>query len=132
MELRTIPLRFRVWDRENKCFLTESNLTDLADFYRQICFVDHEHFEIFIGGNKRFVVSQDTGLKDRNGESIYVGDIIREESIRKGKYIYGVIQYMNGAVDCNNLILGASFPYRVAEKVGTIWQNPELLKGVKY
>lgn len=82
-------------------------------------------------------VGQFTGLKDKNGEWIYEGDILKWE---KDGLLY-VVRFWDGMFyasvkECNADILGG-FPlhalteheYGKCKILGNIYDNPELLKG---
>lgn len=111
MELQTMPLRFRVWDKMQKKFLLEGADLD-------------EYASLWAGagvGGEDEVISQDTGLKDKNGKSIYTGDIISDEN--------GV-----GIIEYESPILQVRYSYKFTSRVingeivGDIWQNSDLLE----
>lgn len=80
-----------------------------------------------------------TGLKDKNGKEIYVGDIVRAED--DGRYLVGPVEWNEDYAKCEVIysqITGNSFEfegddgYPVAnscEVIGNIHENPELLEG---
>lgn len=68
---------------------------------------------------KNLVVSDFTGLTDKNGKEIYEGDILDPH----GKVYFSV---ENGAWMVGELILSISASHR--EVIGNIHENPELLK----
>lgn len=156
IELQTMPLRFRAWDTQRKLFLhedcycmfsdgsIEANVRmRLSDGCDTVVAVDS------LDCPGRFVISQDTGLKDKGGKSIFFGDILKdveygEESVSSG---YGVVTmgqlsdsdgYQHGDYYCitiehkdedgifwSNSLLDT---HEYTEVVGNIWQNPELLE----
>ncbi len=142
-QLLTMPLRFRVWSQSGHSFMTiadayplvqmskeeasriDFSLQELSDLLEEITYYD---------GNDNYIVSQDTGLKDRNGKGIYTGDIVKvlgsfstpqvfvvSYSIERG---YARIYPFYPEAD-DDLIPGTN----EAEVIGKIWQNPELLEG---
>lgn len=126
MDFQTMPLRFRVWDKE-----TQELHTDL-DFW-QVAHLTHQKGEF----NGRFIVSQDTGLKDRNGDSIFTGDVIKLVDTGADGFTgdgdLGAVAFQDGElllVDEEGM-----YKYRLPFldpdalcKIGNIWENPELLE----
>lgn len=134
MQLQTMPLRFRVWDKEEKRFASDSEngiiVIGLAGYIagREI-----------LGGFDldRFSISQDTGLETEDGESIFTGDILSYE-YEDEKPIIGVVEYNVGGIVMfghHSRLDNQNFYYKelrnvadYSRKIGTIWQNPELLE----
>lgn len=123
---RTLPLRFRVWDSKNNEMYSGCNIEEAAKLLRYI-------------GKKNAIISQDTGLKDKNGRSIYSGDIIVDHSyiiecmykltgvVTESELVagYTVTPSVNGRELSSNIVLSKINNYGV---IGNIWQNPELLE----
>lgn len=140
-ELQTMPLRFRVWDKNQKQLVRWMGVDDfdlwiLADWMDTI--LVNEFYDDFI-------ISQDTGLKDKNGKSIFTGDIVEltekrdtgfgSKSITKtiAPVVFQDSQvkleinrpgYMGGAY----WVLLYMHQSEEIEVVGNIWQNKELLE----
>lgn len=127
---QTMPLRFRVWDKVGQQFLRQ-RLPDGIN-------IEYSIFELPLDidcldedEKKQFIISQDTGLKDKNGKSIYTGDIVKllawtdrkHEVVRYSTPCRGIVPCVKGCPDCCN-----PQPYEL-EVIGNIWQNPELLEG---
>lgn len=81
-------------------------------------------------------VGQYTGMLDKNGTKIFEGDII-DFSNRSDIDDYGVVVYDTDetefGIDYGSTYLGLGRQYhsRDIEIIGNIYDNPELLKGVK-
>lgn len=133
MRFQTMPLRFRVWDKALKCFIRYEDIYDSSYDQSKIELeiIDLAHYLYNVDEKpENVVISQDTGLKDKNGKSIYTGDILEW-----GKEI-GYVEIYKGQVVLN-IITSPSHIHLLYDnqedtKVsGHIWQNPELLEAEK-
>lgn len=137
-ELQTMPLRFRVWDKESKKFCIPSKA---SEGYELIYVNDGDYgYPIDLVGKMveklgdNAVISQDTGLKDKNGKSIFLFDIVKDKNGRLYEvlYAYGGVYVIH---DSPRVGLEEETLYRKiyheggVEIVGNIWQNSELLEG---
>ena len=121
--------KFRAWDKENQIMLDVS----LIDFKKRV--LVGEHFEFgetnFISFDK-IELMQSTGLFDRNGKEVFVGDIVKctrgchhEVYLEKeygGTFIGGMPAiYLKGIKE--------GYAWTEAEEfIGNIYENPELLE----
>ena len=122
-------IKFRAWDKELKIMLDVS----LIDFKKRV--VVGEHWEF---GETNFMsfddikLMQSTGLKDKNGKEVFIGDIIKctrgcphEVYLVKeygGTYIGGM-----PAIYLKGLRVGYAWTEH-EEILGNIYENPELLE----
>lgn len=126
-------LKFRVWDKEEKCYSTACFfLSGEGELY------------IFIGGvvhkanPERYIVEKCTGLRDKKGKLIFEGDIcllygIKQE-IRWKDGGFGYRDYPPCA-DTDGFIFSETLPFtnrmylrqilKEIEVIGTIHDNPE-------
>ena len=123
--------KFRAWDTTNKEMfkdtfaITESGQVVVVD--QSSVFVSPDY--VFVDN---LVIMQSTGLFDRNGKEVFVGDIIKctrgcphEVYIEKeyaGTFIGGMpAVYLKG--------LSVGYAWTGAEEIiGNIYENPELLE----
>ena len=121
--------KYRAWDKELQTMLDVS----LIDFKKGV--LVGEHWEFGETESIKFndiVVMQSTGLKDKNGQEVFVGDIIKctrgcphEVYIEKeyaGTFIGGMPAiYLKG--------IREGYAWTGSEEIiGNIYENPELLE----
>ena len=120
-------IKFRVWDKKTERFQSGFHLTSDGKIIFA-CLVDNEDY----------ILSQFTGLKDKNGKEIFVGDVIKikcNEDIIIGDVFYNQSRccYMinhpagyNGSFGLHALTIEICDEFNI---IGNIFQNPELLGG---
>lgn len=117
-------IKFRVWHKPSKRMIYDIQ----NEFEERIelgmdCFADYLK-------NDDFVVEQATGLKDKNGETIWGGDIV---SSHNGDIIGKISQHKSGEwrIEWIGIYGGSSSLYdehHLCKVIGTIHENPELLE----
>lgn len=140
-ELKTMPLRFRVWDEEKGAFLDYGGAKVLSLWALAELLSDYSSGYYC----KNLIVSQDTGLVGRNGEHIFTGDTIKVEYTAGGLGANGGYREIDceatGVVAYDNLYGlyiedgGERWyldnivedPEENITLLGNIWQNSELL-----
>lgn len=121
---------YRVWDNKNKSYNDPYSSAYYAmtqdgglDFY--------VHGDIWKGADPgTYIVEQDTGLKDKNGKMIREGDIVKwNDCIMKvvweNDFASFELVYPDNSIEEG---MFANEYMRNWEVVGTIHENPELLK----
>ena len=125
--------KFRAWDKELQTMLDVS----LIDFKKGILVGEHWKFgETNFMNFDEIKLMQSTGLKDKNGQEIFEGDVVRQvrtQSTTENEIIIGVVTMIEGAW----LIMNygeqlASYLWSetdINEIIGNIYENSELLEG---
>lgn len=126
-------LEFRAWWKDTKRFL------DCDEWYMTCSGAKYLHYAVMPYKDDNFIIEQYTGLKDKNGQKIYEGDIVSEEFEYGGdktKTIWQVrwcddecafeLHYVSGfeVNDCS-LYADDEEDYEV---IGNIHETPELLE----
>nr|DAR94099.1 MAG TPA: YopX protein [Caudoviricetes sp.] len=127
-------INFRVWDNLEKAYLNEKDIT--IDSLGNIFIIegyDHNDSELWYArilpdsDNKRYIIEQDTGLKDRNGTKINEGDVLVDDA---GEPIeYWTVKLSEGAFvgECAG-VTEALFELTQLEVAGNIHENSELVE----
>ena len=146
--------KFRAWDIKNGCFVEENDYSISFDGVELIeCVYDPSHEEFVWSGTcgDDFILMQCTGLKDKNGNLIYEGDMVKFDSDD------GPVVVLWGEIDTSDWDndrtagdhchgWGVEYPDHVTgepytdlcglmdeeyytEVIGNIYENPELLEG---
>ena len=122
-------IKFKVWDKENKRWVTSLNEKSTTKInYDSRFLVKWNQYELL----------QYTGLKDKNATEIYEGDIVVNDGyldwpreVKYHQYCFWFMQINGEAKYPINFegIQESNIDYKMRWKIiGNIYENPELLK----
>lgn len=129
-------IKFRVWWAKYNVWATEQSFTRcLIDQYGQLVKWD-PRFIPEVQDQNDFIISQYTGLKDKNGKEIWEGDKVCIDDVPyQNLSIIGIVTYVEDVsgfrvVDQS----GERYPLWIGEGIfeviGNIYENSELLGGI--
>lgn len=91
--------KFRVWDNVEEEYVEDLDIIRLTQ-YGKFVFNNAENNTEPELNPKRFIFEQCTGLKDKNGELIFEGDIVRSENF------FGIVEFGKYRVSYDSVNLG--------------------------
>lgn len=120
--------KFRAWDSYDEQMV----IVLFIDFENKIAYVEQENGDRYDIHFDNLILLQSTGVEDKNGVEIYVGDIIsgwvsahshsgRDEVLKVVEYQVDRARYNFDAID----VFVDDKEY--LEVIGNIYENPELL-----
>lgn len=125
--MKNEKIKFRAWDKIVKVWYEQSNINGVLAFVNQESMKRRNWFDT------ELEIVQYTGLKDRNGEEIYEGDILQYKS----EFVFGKIKkpikenldvrFQNGAFVTKLELLGNGLRNREMEIISNIYENPNLI-----
>ena len=119
--------KFRVWLRDtNKMYNVHS-----LHIGTNKAIISSRHGNVSVYINKNTILMQSTGLKDKNSELIYEGDIVKifhVSGTMQGKYFFDVMKWNGLRCRFETEHYGIIDDDDVYEVIGNIYENPELLK----
>lgn len=127
---RMREIKFRVWDKNRGKMYGEFTPDLLIQFDGKLQSINTNLYVQGVTNTPQLPIMQYTGLKDRNGNEIYQGDIIRWHDVVTIDY---PITFTDGVFCLNDNPSENFFHHREDintkwEVIGNIYENPELLK----
>jgi uncharacterized phage protein (TIGR01671 family) len=124
-------IKFRAWDDKKEIMIYDGDEVGTIDFH------SGDHIDIFYIKMQSYDIlrlytniMQYTGLKDKNGQEIYEGDIVKVSAPRKDDLIFRVVWDDSQAgfqmVIDEDEVTSYSFFCVPCEVIGNIYENPGL------
>ena len=122
--------KFRAWTEEG-----EVMYYDVYPFEDDTLLLSYDEIAFDEVPASDFILMQSTGLKDKNGNEIFEGDIVKFTITNGFDYVvdeYGAVIYKQGAFfivkDFAEYLISYVYTKEV-EVIGNIYENQELLEG---
>lgn len=119
--MKAHEIKFRAWDKENACFWYSEKFGSLSKFF--------EYMENLEEQGNEITYQPHTGIATIDNIDIYPGDIFlrRMPFMGEGKHEKCIINYKDGTYYINNKGNTLGSWTKDLTKLGTIYENPELL-----
>lgn len=116
----------RFWDEKNKVMTTHLCSMQTA-FNRFDCGNTYGLLYMLVS-NPELIRMACTGLKDKSGELIYEGDIVKRDAVKElnERKIVSPVKYGRWCFVINGYALFDSIRARTFTVIGNIYQNPDL------
>lgn len=128
--------KFRAWDKRFSEFVEDFFVSEDGKIYKKTKDTGYG-FAISRETSNKIILMQSTGLKDKNGQEIFEGDIVQfEDCYEVSDFLYintGIIEWCQGGFHVTNrdsvlmedLLDGDSLDITI---IGNIYENPEFLE----
>lgn len=116
-------IKFRIWDKVNKAMVKVVEM----DFFRRRMYFTADNKYYSERSLDDVILMQYTGLKDKNREEVYEGDIVKNDY--RGIGTVSICE--TDAYLVKNNLKQICYPLQnvKVEVIGNIYENPELLEG---
>ncbi len=120
-------IKFRVWSKQLNRFLSADEPINRISIIK-----DHEYsyhrLYTFINYKDDLEIQQFTELKDKIGNEIYEGDIVKMKDVEDNIERIGFVDFSDGSFRINcGFITCYRWMYYEVEVIGNIYENKELL-----
>ena len=126
--------KFRVWNKPGNSYISAKDDADFVYLEEEgnitVGLYNGDEEDMLYLKEEDLIVEQCTGLKDKNGNLIYEGDILKDDN----NCIWRCVFQMNNGYSINSLgfmlinEFGHAQPFINVEVIGNIHENPELLE----
>lgn len=126
-----IEIKFRVWDKVDKRMIVHEQdfiplkVTNIGVFKLDPLIEENRWI---LMEQDRFEIMQNTGLKDKKGRELYVGDIVKAYKHNEYEFVREIIFSHGSFVFGNWWWCEFLNIFRDVEVIGNIYENPELLE----
>lgn len=124
-------IKFRAWDKRHKEWCEHFTLDFEKNSESYIDNVYGGSFQHCTENDENVILMQYTGLKDKNGEEIYEGDIVTQtddiESL-KGAVSFSKGMFCIPSSRGLKILGGHDYKERDTEIIGNVYENPELIE----
>lgn len=141
------PIKFRIWDRQCKKFVSNSNSLHCQSNWALLAFSGEVvDFVNFLDGDhggaiepvrnpryyadktklikrKRYIETQYTGNKDKHGKEIYEGDIVETFIYGRPSPVFFKVEYVK-----NRFVPDVITDKSYVEVIGNLFENPKLVR----